>query len=150
MRRTFDFTEEIINPTARGEIHKITHRVIPEAAKYNKVRKEAIQGWSLDPISGTTSRLGPEQNPIATKEFPFGRNAGNFPEFGQIPKLLEVLVYERLFGRRGEESNSSRELSIPSTVPQEASRFVNLYITTPQVQASPTSVYSGKHVNGSN
>lgn len=143
MRRTFDFIETLISPTAKGEIYKITERSIPRESEINRCVEGQIQGWSIDPISGTSSRLGPETNPSATPYFPFGRNAGNFPEFGQIPRVLSVPVHERVF-KKPEIKKSGGGGG------EGMSGFVNVYITTPEIDFSQRGVYSGKHVNGSN
>jgi len=142
MRRTFDFAETIINPSARGQIHRITDREVPDAGKVNRLEMSPIQGWSLDPISGTTARLGPEQNPDATRTFPYGRNVGNFPEKGQVPSILSVPIFSRVFDPRPKPKEEKSGGC--------ASRFVNVYITTPECEVASRGVYSGKHVNGDN
>ena len=142
LRETFDFVEKLVSPTAKGEIYKITERKIPRENEINRCVEGQIQGWSIDPISGTSSRLGPETNPSATHFFPFGRNAGNFPEFGQIPKILSLNIHERVFKKEQQQQEQERSGG--------GGGFINVYITTPETNFSQRGIYSGKHVNGSN
>lgn len=145
MRKTFDWIESIINPVARGPIHPITQREIPcfsSGTSLYQPTTQVVQGWNLDPISGTFSRLSPDQyNPDAIQAWPFGK-AGMFPEKGQVPRLLEIPVEMPVLEVR-------RAPEFPCT--ESANRkFVQVYITSPETRANPTGIYQGFQVNGNN
>ena len=143
MRKTFDFIENLINTVARGPIYPITDRGLPEIKeKLYESRTEKIQGWNLDPISGTFSRLSPDQyNPDAVQAWPFGK-AGMFPEKGQVPSILEVPV-----------SMPVEEVRRAPCFPEIGSGskvFTQVFITTPETRINPTGIYQGFQVNGNN
>ncbi len=145
MRKTFDWIESIINPVARGPIHPITQREIPcfeGGTQLYEQRSEKLQGWNLDPISGTLSRLSPDQyNPDAIQAWPFGK-AGMFPEKGQVPRYLEIPIeMPKLTIQRAPEFPCTE--SAPGN-------FVQVYITSPEKRVNPTGIYQGYQVNGNN
>lgn len=142
MRKTFDWIESIINPVARGPIFPITQRdtCIQESLYEN--RKEKVQGWNLDPISGTFSRLSPDQyNPDAIQAWPFGK-AGMFPEKGQVPRILEIPV-------QMPKLEVLRSPTFPD-IREAPKKFIQVFITSPETRVNPTGIYQGYQVNGNN
>lgn len=145
MRKTFDWVVSIINPVARGPIYPIEQKSIPYIEGGGRLYEETIQkvqGWNLDPISGTFSRLSPDQfNPDAIQSWPFGK-AGMFPEKGQIPRILEVPV-----------SMPCLEIRRPPCFPDISNApkvFTQVFITSPETRTNPTGIYQGFQVNGNN
>jgi len=144
MRKTFDFVEKLISPVARGPIYPITDREIPKLKTENLYEEKTIQvqGWNLDPISGTFSDLSPDQfNPNAIKAWPFGK-AGMFPEIGQTPKVLQLPVFSPI--------NRSVKINPICGIGEGEKKFYQVYITSPESRLNPTGIYQGYQVNGNN
>jgi hypothetical protein len=145
MRKTFDWIESIINPVARGPIYPITQKSIPDIDGGGRLYQESIQkvqGWNLDPISGTFSRLSPDQyNPDSIQAWPFGK-AGMFPEKGQVPRVLEIPVSMPILEVR-------RAPCFPD-VGSGKKVFTQVFITSPETRINPTGIYQGFQVNGNN
>jgi len=145
MRTTFDWIESIINPVARGPIHPITQREIPcfsSGTSLYQPTTQVVQGWNLDPISGTFSRLSPDQyNPDSVQAWPFGK-AGMFPEKGQVPRVLEIPVSMPV--------NEVRRVPCFPDIGSGKKVFTQVFITSPETRVNPTGIYQGFQVNGNN
>lgn len=144
MKKTFDFVEKLISPVAKGPIHPIDQRDVPvmKETLYEQVTSQ-VQGWNLDPISGTFSDLSPDQyNPNAIQSWVFGK-AGMFPEFGQVPKILNIPVWKP----KNRTIRPDPEISGIGCGPK---KFYSVYITSPECRVNPTGIYQGYQVNGNN